>query len=401
MDTDTDTQSGTDSCEHLGTGPVPIEPYVSREYFELERERIFRRTWLSVGRIQEVPNSGDYFVRNIAVAKSSVIVVRGRDGVIRAFHNVCSHRGNKVVWRDAGNCRHLTCNFHGWSYGLDGSLRGVPDASQFYDLDKKDHGLAQVALDTWEGFIFVNLSPKPERTLAEYLGAFGGNISGWPFEELTNCFRHTVEIDCNWKIATNVFQEGYHVPFVHNASVPDSAAGPKNPFCRPVGMRFYELHSVISLYRNPEPRLNEIDRIVSKHGPGYRNRAVTLKTLPPGVNPARSNDWGFDSNTVFPNFVVHLWGNGTYNTFTFWPIAVDRTILETRSYSRPPRTAGERFGREYNRMVLRSALTEDVATLEQVQPMIESGAKSHFILQKTESAIRHHYHVVDKFVRAG
>ena len=393
-------QSATESCEHLGTGPVPVEPFISPEYFELERERIFRRTWINVGRVQEIPNSGDYFVRNIAAGKASVIIIRGRDNVIRAFHNVCSHRGNKMVWNDSGNCPRLTCNFHGWVYGLDGELRAVPDEAHFFNIDKKEHGLTPVALDVWEGFIFVNLNPKPTETLAEFLGEFGKNISGWPFEELTNCFRHKVEINCNWKVAMNVFQEGYHVPFIHRSSVPDSAAGPKNPFCRPVGMLFYKLHSVISLYRNPEPRLNDMDHLVAKYGPGYRNRAVTLTNLPRGVNPARSDQWGFDSHTVFPNFLLHLWGNGTYNSFAFWPLTVNKCILEARSYSKPPRTAGERFGREYNRMVLRSALTEDVATLEQVQPMIESGAKTHFILQRTESAIRHHCNVVDEFVRA-
>jgi phenylpropionate dioxygenase-like ring-hydroxylating dioxygenase large terminal subunit len=305
------------------------------------------------------------------------------------------------VWNDAGNCRKLICNFHGWAYGLNGELQAVPDEAHFFDLDKKEHGLAEVALDIWQGFIFVNLAPKPEATLAEFLGSFGRDIEGWPFDELTNCYRYKVDINCNWKVAMNVFQEGYHVPFIHKSSVPDSAAGPKNPFCRPVGMYFHKLHSVISFYRNPEPRLNTIDHVVAKYGPGYRKRSVTLTDLPAGVNRTRSGDWGFDSNTVFPNFMIHLWGNGTYNTFTFWPVSVNQCVLEARSYSKPPQTAGERFGREYNRMVLRSALTEDTATLEQVQPMIESGAKSHFILQRTESAIRHHYHAVDDFVREG
>jgi phenylpropionate dioxygenase-like ring-hydroxylating dioxygenase large terminal subunit len=392
--------AAVETCEHLGTGPVPVEPYISPEYFERERERIFRKVWINVGRDQEIPNGGDYFVRDIEAAKASVIIVRGRDNVIRAFHNVCSHRGNRMVWNESGNAYRLTCNFHGWTYALDGELKGVPDEPHFFDLDKKCLGLTPVALEVWEGFIFVNLNPKPENSLAEFLGDFGRNIHGWPFEGLTNCYRHKVEIKCNWKVAMNVFQEGYHVPFIHKSSVPDSAAGPENPFCRPVGMVFHELHSVISLYRNPTPRLNSIDHIVAKHGPGYRNRAVTLTELPRGVNPARSDKWGFDSNTIFPNFVVHLWGNGTYNTFTFWPLTVNTCVMEARSYSKPPKTAGERFGREYNRMVLRSALTEDVATLERVQPMIESGAKSHFILQRTEAAIRHHHNVVEDFVRS-
>ena len=82
----------------LGTAPIPAEPCVSPAYFERERESVFRRTWLNVGRADEIPNAGDYVVRNLAVCNASLLIVRGKDGVVRAFHNVCSHRGNKLVW---------------------------------------------------------------------------------------------------------------------------------------------------------------------------------------------------------------------------------------------------------------------------------------------------------------
>src|SRR5947208_2001697 len=111
----------------LGTGPVPIEPCVSPEYFELERRMIFRRAWLNVGRVEEIPNPGDYFTKDIVAANASIIVVRGMDGVVRAFHNVCSHRGNKMAWDESGCGRSFTCSFHAWTYGLDGALKSVPD----------------------------------------------------------------------------------------------------------------------------------------------------------------------------------------------------------------------------------------------------------------------------------
>ena len=81
----------------LGTGPLPIEPMVSPDYFELERERIFKKTWLNVGRVEDIPRNGDYIVKEIAILQTTLIVVRGDDGVIRAFHNVCRHRGNQVA----------------------------------------------------------------------------------------------------------------------------------------------------------------------------------------------------------------------------------------------------------------------------------------------------------------
>src|SRR5688500_12305432 len=100
----------------LGTGPVPVEPYVSAEYFELERERIFRREWLNVALERELPNPGDFVVRELEVCNTSIIVVRGEDRRIRAFHNICSHRGNRLVFAARGSSAALTCRYHGWSY---------------------------------------------------------------------------------------------------------------------------------------------------------------------------------------------------------------------------------------------------------------------------------------------
>ena len=88
----------------LGTGPVSIEPYISAEYFEKEREHIFRKVWLNVGRVEQIPEPGDYFVKDLAVCRTAVVIVRGEDGGIRAFHNMCSHRGNPVVWDGKGTC---------------------------------------------------------------------------------------------------------------------------------------------------------------------------------------------------------------------------------------------------------------------------------------------------------
>ena len=116
----------------LGTGPVPIEPYISDRYAALEREQIFRKTWLNVGRVEQIPHPGDYFVKEIAVCQTSVIVARGKDGRLHAFHNMCSHRGNKVVWGQHGTAHSFTCKFHGWTYGLDGQLKFVPDEDNFF-----------------------------------------------------------------------------------------------------------------------------------------------------------------------------------------------------------------------------------------------------------------------------
>jgi phenylpropionate dioxygenase-like ring-hydroxylating dioxygenase large terminal subunit len=154
----------------LGTGSLPIDPYVESEYLDFEREHIFRTAWLNVGRIDDVPQSGSYFVREIELLNASVLVTHASDGVIRAFHNVCSHRQNKLVWKSRGTCRgYLSCQFHGWTYDLEGKLRGVLDEENFHALDKDRLGLTPLATGVWEGFIFVNFQAEPDETLEEYL----------------------------------------------------------------------------------------------------------------------------------------------------------------------------------------------------------------------------------------
>ena len=173
----------------LGTGPLPIEPYISREYFEKERERIFRKVWLNVGRVEQIPNSGDYFVKELAVCHTSIVVVRGNEGGVHAFHNMCSHRGNPVVWNTKGKCKAFTCRYHSWTYGLDGALRYVPDEKNFCGIRKENLGLTPVSVDIWEGFIFINVDPNPKETLKDYLGEVGRSFAGYPFTEIaTGCW---------------------------------------------------------------------------------------------------------------------------------------------------------------------------------------------------------------------
>ena len=174
-----------DQYPELGTGPIPIEPYVSRDYFEKERAQIFRKVWLNVGRVEQIPNPGDYFVKDLAVLQTSILIVRGKDGAIRAFHNMCAHRGNKLVADTGGTCKGLfTCKFHGWAYALDGSLSHIADEASFFNLNKADLGMTPIAVDTWEGFVFINADPHPAESLREYLGEIGTGFGGYPFGEL-------------------------------------------------------------------------------------------------------------------------------------------------------------------------------------------------------------------------
>src|SRR6266513_3333576 len=172
----------------LGTGPISYEDSISPEHYELERDASFTRTWLHVGRVEQLPRAGSYFTREIVAARTSIIVVRGTDGEVRAFHNMCRHRGNKLVWQDypneelRGTTRQFTCKYHGWRYGLDGACTFVQQEDEFFDLDKANVGLMPVQVDVWEGFLFVNLDPDNTQSLEDFLGRYGRELKGYPFD---------------------------------------------------------------------------------------------------------------------------------------------------------------------------------------------------------------------------
>ena len=123
-----------------------------------------------------------------------MVVVRGQGGEVRAFHNVCRHRGNKLVWNDApheetqGFCRQFTCRYHGWRYALDGSLALVQQDSEFFDLDTSQFGLVPVHCDVWAGFVFVTLAAEPQQSLREFLGPMVTALEGYPFDRMNARF---------------------------------------------------------------------------------------------------------------------------------------------------------------------------------------------------------------------
>jgi phenylpropionate dioxygenase-like ring-hydroxylating dioxygenase large terminal subunit len=226
----------------LGSGLQSYEDCISPEFYELEREAIFRRAWLNLGRVDLLPRRGSYFTKELPVVGTSLVVVRDMDDQVRSFHNICRHRGNKLMWNDfpreetSGVCRQFTCKYHGWRYDLDGSCSFVQQESEFFDLDKADYGLVPVHCDVWEGFIFVNFADRPEQSLREFLGPMVLALEGYPFAELTERWFYQAEIQSNWKIFSDATQEFYHAPVLHARqappawSVPAQQAGFEAPY---------------------------------------------------------------------------------------------------------------------------------------------------------------------------
>ncbi|MFN0163800.1 MAG: aromatic ring-hydroxylating oxygenase subunit alpha, partial [Burkholderiales bacterium] len=158
---------------------IDLSAHITPERFAIEKERIWRRAWLAIGHTQELPHKGSYFVYDIPTFEMSLLVVRGQDDRVRAFHNVCRHRGNKVVRSGRGTRPNFTCNFHGWVYDAQGELKLITDEKEFEDVDRATLGLMPVHAEVWNTLIFVNLAPTPPCTLAEWLGTLHGQYDGY------------------------------------------------------------------------------------------------------------------------------------------------------------------------------------------------------------------------------
>ena len=214
------------------------------------------------------------------------------------------HRGNKLVWdhEQRGNVRSFACRFHGWSYATDGQLRAVPDEKMFYGLRKEDRGLRQVALDVWEGFIFINLDPELKETLGEFLGEMGPHLSGFPYSDYSTCYTYRAELNANWKVCLDAFSEAYHVLSVHGQTVGSANFSRENPMSHPLDVRLYPRHRSAVLGPTPSRSHKTIggrslarvsraalrpDRVRIWSLVGSLRRAASPKGLP-GPRPGKS-----------------------------------------------------------------------------------------------------------------
>ena len=376
----------------VGTGPVAAETCVSPAYFERERELIFRRAWVNVGRVDEVERPGQYFVRELAVCRTSIIVMRGKDGVVRGFHNVCSHRGNKLVWHERGTCGGgLSCGFHSWTFDTQGKLAWVPDEENFFDLKKGELGLTPVHTDVWEGFIFVHLDPNPKETLIDYLGGVAKQLTGTPFGQMSRLRTYKVEERANWKVGLDAQNEIYHLPFQHRYTFPDSLVMKDNTYARLCNVNLYNHHSVWSCEYNPGHKMAPVEALL--------NRLDSSND--PIKFPHMIGD--FDFFVIFPNMVILLFtgpGSDFFMTYNFWPLAVDRSIWEIRFHYPKAENAAQRLAQEYSMLRLRDTLMEDAIAHESVQTGLTTRAKTQLWFQDDEITIRYFHKVVEEFAGA-
>ena len=376
---------------------VDVAAHIAPARFAQEKESIWRRAWMAIGHTQDLPQKGSYFVYELPTFSMSLLVRRGQDAGVRVFHNICRHRGNKLV-RDGSGCRtHFTCNFHGWGYDSQGSLRVITDEKEFEGCAKEKLGLIPVVSEVWNTLIFINLEEKPHCTLAAWLGELYGQYDDY-FEPREKVAAFKAVVNTNWHLGVNSFTEGYHTLYLHKSTARDYQGGRSNPERHRPQIEIMERHHRYSAPGNPDKVFVPGEKIAAKYGrlmiPAFDFDSTDL---PPGVNSARHDKWAFDVVELFPNLVM-LTGNCWQNEITYWPLDAGRTLIINQAWAYKPKNLGERISRSYFRARVRDVFREDLNTLEAQQAALSTGVMNEVVLSRQEMALRHHYKVSERMM---
>jgi phenylpropionate dioxygenase-like ring-hydroxylating dioxygenase large terminal subunit len=372
----------------LGNEPIPAKPYYDPAYFELERRAVFMRTWLQIGHVCELPEPGCFIRRELEVARASILVIRGQDGAIRAFHNVCPHRGTQLVDEAEGKRARFSCRYHMWTFGTDGRLLSAPDFEQF-NLSKAQCGLPELPTEVCAGLIFVNFDRHCRQGLREYLGTLAEELEGLPVARATTFSEYVYDVDANWKVVYDNFQENYHLRFIHTRTG-GGGMGPANPFGYPTDFSFHGMHRKQGIWNDPAVMPHPVQ------GLAYMRVAagVAAKGLLGGPNSRQYF-------ALFPNFFI-LGSPVSHFSHTVYPITADRSRGVFRLYwVGEDGSASERFAREYLTASMRDLHSEDREVITAGQRGLSSGALEHIHFQTQEALCRHLYRCVDALVQRG
>jgi len=201
------------SIPHDASESLPAQSYVSQSFLSAEKEKIFKRDWICVGREMDAPKTGDYFT--FEIADNLIFIIRDEKQKLRSYANICRHRLARLL-KDKGNVKSIVCPYHAWTYNLDGSLRGAPFMGK--DFDKSKNSLHELQLEVWFGFIFVSLDPKAKH-LSEQLNPLKKVILNYRVAEMIPIFRANWTWNTNWKVMLENFMDPLHVFHVHKKTI--------------------------------------------------------------------------------------------------------------------------------------------------------------------------------------
>src|SRR5579862_985975 len=290
---------------HLETKSVattlPARYYTDSEVFKRELEHFYCQMWICAGRASQIPSSGDYFLREIA--GESIIIVRGQDHAIRAFFNVCRHRGTRICATAEGQFSgRIQCGYHGWTYGLDGRLIGAPHMHE--DFCREEYPLNSVQLDVWDGHIFINLGDDP-KPLSNQLADLPQKFANWRMDELRMYRRMSYDVRANWKLIMLNYNECLHCPVLHPAlsSISDYMSGDNDrPHPSYIGGSMEFQNSAQTMSKDGKLRRSYLPGLTAEQ----RGRVYYY--------------------AIYPNLLLSLHPDYMM-THTLWPRAVDRTEI--------------------------------------------------------------------------
>jgi phenylpropionate dioxygenase-like ring-hydroxylating dioxygenase large terminal subunit len=320
---------------------LPPAAYYDPDWYQRERAELFGRTWNLVGHESTLRDSGDYVTATVGT--DPVVVVRGADGALHGFLNVCRHRGMTVVC-GSGNCgESLRCGYHGWEFALDGALTRVPQRkTQFPDLDADALGLHPVSVGTWGGFVFVHPDPEAASTFDAWLGDFPVHMGDYPWESLVEVGRAVVPLACNWKLYIENHIDWLHLWYLHQDS-----------------LKQYEHHEA----EYGTTGLHWYSAEVLRAGePRYEPAGV--HEIPGVPDEERSI---LRANLLFPNVPVACMGN-MVQTYAVVPTGPETCELDIRSYGHASTVVTEQT-RNDGLLILRD---EDGTACEQMQVAMRS-----------------------------
>ncbi len=349
---------------------LPGWTYHNQALHELEVEELFLKHWQVVGHVNDVAKPGDYMAFDLGDERS--FVVRGQDGQLRAFHNLCRHRGSRIVTGTAGRCKNaLVCPFHGWVYNLDGTLRGAARPDSYPNFDKREFGLRSVEMEVWMGFIFVRFKPGPQGTVAEYLAPYAAEMAAHQPETMVAAGKvWAAELPVNWKSVRDVDNEGYHVAMAHPAlqdlygyTYHDTDYGP--------GLRVSK-----GTYKPGAGRLWSVRNYVKYSTP--------VADLP----AERCQLWAYYG--LFPNSVFIT----TPETIQFYqelPLDVNRSAVRGITYRYPTESRQQRAARYLALRIDRATYAEDTQLSIWSNESMKSSAFENFHLSDHERFVRAHH----------
>lgn len=306
-------------------GGLPAWTYASGELFEIEADILFRRHWQIVCHVSDIPEPGDFQTLDLVGERG--LVIRGRDGAVRAFHNLCRHRGSRVVAEQCGTIRGaIVCPFHGWTYDLSGQLRGVAQPRSFPALDPEEWGLRPLEMEIWRGFVFIRFAPGPQPSVAGLMARHEAEIEPYGLAELVGAgpLAWGQETEVNWKSVRDVDNEGYHVAMAHPG-----------------------LHELYGRYYYDEALHGGTSRSFATFnpGPGRLWSVRRYKSILPEA------DWLPESHRrawlyigVFPNAVLGFYPDSV-NFYQEFPLSVGRTRIRGATYRRPDESRALRAAR--------------------------------------------------------